>query len=311
MLEISDAKRAQGQFFTQANPFDHPAFMRWAQQARLPDARVLEPFAGANSLIEHLAGMELCASFASFDIEPGAPGVQRRDTLACFPQGYDVCVTNPPWLAKNLATFRGLPFNAGGYDDLYKFALDACLTNCGWVAALIPESFIRANLFHERLTDFVSLPHRLFEETKHPVGLALFAPQATAAVRLWSGGEYVGVLADLEALRPSPIPGGPSVRFNDPHGNVGLIALDNTKQASIRFCDARELDGYAVKSTGRHITRVAVEGDTSLERWNDYLATFRERTRDMLMTCYRGVRRDGMYRRRLDWSLARGIMHNA
>ena len=90
-----------------------------------------------------------------------------------------------------------------------------------------------------------------------------------------------------------------------------MIALDNTKEASIRFCNARELDGYAVKHTGRHITMLSVEGDAPLERWNEYLAGFREQTCDLLMTCYRGVRKDGMYRRRLDWSLARGIIHNA
>lgn len=316
VVRVSDTKRAHGQFFTRGNPFDHPAFARWAAGARLPEVRILEPFAGANSLIEHLTGMGLCSSYASFDIEPRAADVLPRDTLRCFPQGYEVCVTNPPWLAKNLATFRRLPYRGVGYDDLYKFALDRCLAHCGWVAALIPESFIRADLFRERLTDFISLPHHLFEETKHPVGMALFGPGGTARVGLWSGPDYIGELAEMEAMRPTANPGGPSVRFNEPDGNIGLIALDNTKEASIRFCRAGELDGYAVKSTGRHITRITVEGSPppsprTLARWNAYLAEFRDRTRDVLMTCYRGVRKDGRYRRRLDWDLARGIIHHA
>ena len=42
MLEISDAKRAHGRFFTQANPSDHPAFTRWAGYAGAP---LSEPFA--------------------------------------------------------------------------------------------------------------------------------------------------------------------------------------------------------------------------------------------------------------------------
>lgn len=99
--------------------------------------------------------------------------------------------------------------------------------------------------------------------------------------------------------------------LHDPRGNVGLIALDNTRTASIRFCEVRELAGYRVKKTGRHITRITVRGPIRIEAWNGYLGEFRERTRDVLMTGYKGIRKDGMYRRRLDWRLARGIVHHA
>ena len=93
----------------------------------------------------------------SCDIHPADERVEMRDTLDAFPLGFDVCITNPPWLAKNSVTARGLAFPDCSYDDLYKFALEKCLDNCGWVAALVPELFIRASLFQERLTDFVSL----------------------------------------------------------------------------------------------------------------------------------------------------------
>ena len=309
---MADWKRTYGQYFTQANPFQHPAFMEWARSAKLPQSSLLEPFAGTNSLIDHLTGMGLCRNYVAFDIEPGASNVQCRDTLTSFPTGYDVCVTNPPWLAKNLATYRDLPYVAGEYDDLYKFALEKCLENCPWVATLIPESFIRAKLFQERLTNFVSLTSRMFEDTKHPVGLALFEPQSTLDVSLWSNDQYIGELSNIAALRPQPIPDGPTVRFNVPEGNVGLIALDNTVEPSIRFCGIEELEDCEVKSTGRHITKLMVEGGNVLpNRWNDCLGDFREQTQDVLMTCYRGVRKDGRYRRRLDWHLARGIIHHA
>ena len=105
--------------------------------------------------------------------------------------------------------------------------------------------------------------------------------------------------------------GGLSVSFNAPDGNVGLFALDNTLQASIRFCQADELDGYAVKPTGRHITKLAVNGPVRIADWNDCLDEFRQRTSDVLMTSYKGIRKDGKYRRRCDWDLARGIVHCA
>ena len=330
--EIRD-KRENGRYYTAGNPFDHPAFLAWAERARLRSATVLEPFAGANSLIERLREMGLCSAFASFDAAPASPDVQRRDTLADFPEGYDVCVTNPPWLARNSAAWRGLAFPDTRHDDLYKVALERCLDNCPFVAALVPDSFIRAGLFHDRLFAFVSLTADMFADTGHPVGLALFddavgqpdrmrgevvlptAPLFDDAVgqpdrmQVWSGDLYVGDLAEMEARCPKPLPGGAGIAFNEPRGNAGLLALDNTIEASIRFCDVRELAGYHVKPSGRAITVIAVDGPDRIAEWNAALTAFRGETRDALMTAYKGIRKDGMYRRRCDWALARGIIH--
>lgn len=304
-------KRQNGQFYTAANPFRHRAFRAWAAAAGLPETRVLEPFAGSNQLVRFLGEMDLCRTSRSFDIQPAAPHVRRRDTLRSFPTGYRVCVTNPPWLARNSAAFRGLPFPDCRYDDLYKLCLEKCLANCRWVAALVPESFIRTGLFRARLRHFVSLTSRMFFDTGHPVGLALFEPDWHADAVVWSGHRRIGALSGIEKLRPRPRPDGPPIRFNDPAGNVGLIALDNTQTASIRFCDVRELAHYRVKTTGRHITKITVDGPIRLDSWNTYLCDFREKTHDVLMTCYKGIRKDGRYRRRLDWQLARGIVHHA
>ncbi|MCZ0931908.1 MAG: hypothetical protein OXJ52_01995 [Oligoflexia bacterium] len=91
-------KRAKGQFYTKANPFKHRAFKAWTDKAGLPKTVVLEPFAGANSLITHLKDMGLCHRFKSFDIKPAHVEVKKQDTLKKFPTGYKVCITNPPWL---------------------------------------------------------------------------------------------------------------------------------------------------------------------------------------------------------------------
>lgn len=310
-MATSETKRRNGRFYTVGNPFHHEAFQAWARRSGLPAHTVLEPFAGSNRLIEHLESMDLCRQSKSYDLHPSHPKVQKRNTLRSFPRGFQVCVTNPPWLARNSATFRGYDFPNCPYDDLYKFALEKCLQHCGWVTALVPESFICTHVFKERLGDFVSLHPDLFADTGHPVGLALFGPDPVRDVRVWSGDSRVGILSELEKLRPRPRPNGPRVRFNDPQGNVGLIALDNTKTASIRFCPVEELADYPVKRTGRHITKLHVEGKIQIHKWNRCLAEFRARTCDMLLTCYKGIRKDGRYRRRLDWKLARGIIHYA
>ena len=305
-----ELKRLTGAFYTVGNPFVHPAFTDWARKAELSRRKILEPFAGSNRLIKHLRNMGLCNRFSSFDILPGSRDVQQRDTLESFPIGYGVCVTNPPWLARNSATKRGLPFPSTLYDNLYKHCLDKCLEHCNWVAAIIPESFLRADIFHERLQHCVSLPRRLFRDTGHPACLALFGPEQTADALIWAGSKRVGWLDELIQLRPKPRKQGCTIRFNERNGNVGLIALDNTIGPSIRFCEVEELADYRVKHSGRHITKLHVETKLELDRWNHEIEKFRSKTKDVLMTCYKGIRKDGMYRRRLDWQLARGIIHD-
>ena len=305
-----DKKREAGQYFTSGNPFSNLPFSDWAVQAGLPNNPILEPFAGCNSLIKILVDMGLCKKATSYDIHPADKQVKQRNTLTKFPKGYDICITNPPWLAKNSATVRGLAYPDCRYDDLYKFALEKCLNHCGYVATLVPESFITANLFQDRLQDFISLTLEMFTETDHPVGLALFVPDPIHDVNVWSGMERVGLLSLLQKMKPEPQRLGASVKFNDPHGNVGLIALDNTKEASIRFCEVEELADYKVKQTGRHITKLNVDGNIRINEWNRLLAEFRDKTYDVLMTCYKGIRKDGKYRRRCDWALARGVIHH-
>ena len=301
-------KRENGVYYTAGDPFESPAFTGWAKKARLPESQILEPFAGANSLIDRLEVLKLCKKWKSFDIAPVGKGVEYRDTLCDFPQGFDVCVTNPPWLAKNSATRRGLAFPDTRYDDLYKVALERCLANCQWIAALVPESFIRAGLFHERLGHFVSLTGKMFNDTENPVGLALFEPNPVKDVVVWRDEKKIGTLRELEKNLPksnNKIP----MRFNAPEGNVGLIAIDNTKEASIRFCHPAELKDYKVRETCRSITRIEVSSKICIDSFNHCLKDFRDKTQDVLLTSFKGLRKDKKYRRRLDWDTAKKIIN--
>lgn len=304
-----DAKREQGRFYTISNPFAHPAFSHWAELADLQRQTILEPFAGCNHLIDHLSSLNLCADFRSYDIEPAHPDVVARDTLRDFPTGYRVCVTNPPWLAKNSATRRGLSF-VGDYDDLYQFALSLCLAHCDYVAALIPESFVRAAIFRTRLMAFISLTSAIFSDTDHPVGLALFVPQRVKATHIWLGLDYAGRLNELERMRPHCSSRARLIRFNDPQGELGFFAIDNCREPSIRFCPAAELADYPVKFSCRSITRISVPWRLNIAGYNRFIKDFRHRTRDVLLTPFKGLRRDGFYRRRMDYALARAIIAN-
>ena len=319
-----DSKRRQGRYYTagETNPFALRAFRAWAREAGLPRRRLLEPFAGRGDLLQKLEEVGLLGAASAFDIAPATKGVskkvikkvKRRDTLENFPQGYQVCVTNPPWLARNSASLRGLPFPVCAYDDLYKHALEQCLANCAYVAALVPESFIRSfarsSLFRARLHSFVSLTGALFVETAHPVGLAMFSPRLENDIALYRNDLCLGGYQELQHCLPL-LRKKKMMRFNDGRGELGLFALDNTKEASIRFCDIEEVRGYKIGVSSRAITMIKIDERVTrqfLNNINDVLNSFRDRTHDIFLTAYRGLRKDGMYRRRLDWGLAKHII---
>ena len=312
-LDTAGAKRANGVFYTRYSPFALAPFKAWAHSAKLADTTVLEPFAGANSIITMLESEDLCREFASFDIAPTDGCVKPRDTIADFPTGYKACVTNPPWLARNSATRRGLPFPTYQYDDLYKYCLNLCLQHCDYVGALIPASFLQSGLFTDRLTKYILLHQTIFDDTKNPVCLALFNQQPGAGVDIYYDEERVGDLSDLRQYLPKPTED-KNIRFNDPEGDLGFISFDNTKEPTIRFCRAEHISRYSIKNSSRFITRIGgVGGNTNqmIDRLNRKINEFRCETKDVFLTPFKGLRLDGRYRRRMDYALARRFINAA
>lgn len=326
----TDLKRLHGQFFTTTNPFSNRLFCQWARL--IPDfssQTLLEPFAGACNIVAMMRELGHRHEWACFDIDPPtpapdphAPPVSRQDTLANFPQGFTVIATNPPYLARNSASRRGLPFPQTEHDDLYKHALAVMLNNCPYVAAVIPESFLTCGLFHARLYGVVSLTCRMFEDTEIPVCLALFTPTKQARGKdfwLYQENVKLGTYAKLRAaIEPFQGKGLPW-RFNDPHGNIALFALDNHREASIRFAPGADIDHHLVSSASRSNTRISCEGlqlslaqrDALIAQANRILSERRALTHDTLMTPFMGLRDDGKFRRRLDYKQAREILNLA
>lgn len=309
---MKDTKRSLGQFFTVSkNPFELKGFQEWATEANLPHKTVLEPFAGANHIIKSLHELKLCNEFKSFDIHPCDEDVVQCDTLKSFPTGYEVCVTNPPWLARNSATRRNLPYPDCEYDNIYKFCLEVCLKHCKFVAALIPASYLQSNLFRQRLSSYILLHNLNFRDTENPVCFALFTDIESPDVKIYYDNEFKGNLPDLESNIPRAKKQ-QKIRFNDPDGQLGFISFDNTRERSIRFCDVAEIEEYNIKHTSRFITRVS--GDFRVApklvcQLNAILDKFRDETKDLFLTPFKGMREDGEYRRRMLYSQARALIN--
>lgn len=320
-----------GQFYTRTSPFKLDRFQKWVDS--IPDfknLKFIEPFAGSNSIIQMIS-QDLSVSFSqweAFDIDPAAqeqnlvPLVEliARDTIAAFPMGFDVAITNPPYLAKNSATRKGLRPLFNGYQDLYEVALEKMLAGCNWVAAIIPESFITRNVHRSRLEFVISLNLDMFHDTEFPVCLAVFSPIPSETHEIWRGNEFLGTeksLAELSKKFLNPFPKH-RFKFNDPAGVLGLWAIDNTKCNSIRFLRGEMIESATIKVSSRAITRISHESinsdellDAVISKANSLLEGYRDATQDVFMTSFKGLRSDGRYRRRIDWATASKILDKA
>ena len=306
-------KRKHGRYYTRASPFSLPPFLEWAKEINLPRRLVLEPFAGQGGLVDMLRAAGLCRRFRSYDAHPAATDVARRDTIRDFPTGFSVCITNPPWLARNSAARRGLSYPSTIFDDLYKHCLKLCLRNCEYVGALLPASFLQSGLFRGRLSRYILLHSLPFTDTENPVCLALFNPSETDDALIYYDDDFVGKLRELEEYLPDGRSENVELRFNDPDGRLGFVAFDNTATASIRFCLAEEIRGCQIKHTSRFITRIGGDFEVSnslVSRLNGELGRLRGKTRDVFLTPFKGLRADGDYRRRMSFGLARGLLLN-
>jgi hypothetical protein len=254
-------------------------------------------------------------NFIAYDINPNSSEVKKRDTIRQFPKGYKLIVTNPPYLAKNSACRKKIDFPNTKYDDLYKLCLETMLKNCDYVGAIIPASFINANLFLERLRSYTLLSSRMFTDTENPVCLALFSPQKSNFVYLYENDKYIGELYSLkkevEQFLINNNPQITTISFNSKKGNLGLRAIDGTSYPSIAFIEAKQVPKNKIKVSSRHLTRIHIPSqEINLNSLNEKLKEFREKTNDFFLTPFRGLRKDGKFRRRLDFQLAKKIIES-
>jgi len=309
-------KREIGSFYTQGNPFVYPAFENWISKIDSKKT-ILEPFAGQGHICELLEKSGHSLTWDRFDIDETLSDVIHRDCLSSFPEGYEACITNPPYLSIHFARRKGIITQASDYQgmqSLYQVAISKALRECHFVAMIIPESFITSRLFLERLESVISLPEQMFDDTDMPVCLALWGPDKVKETEVWRQHEFLGPIASLIDEEP---PSGCSNRitFNRADGNLGLRAIDNSQGPSIAFCQADEIPIHHVKPSARLLTRIQVEKTDQIpeiiKEANQRLQAWRERTEDLQLTAFKGLRKDGRYRRRLDYANARRFLSEA
>jgi hypothetical protein len=153
----------------------------------------------------------------------------------------------------------------------------------------------------------------MFTDTENPVCLALFSPQKSNSIYLYENDNYIGELHSLKKQLAKILTSTQenlTIKFNDKNGNIGLCAIDNTRIPSISFIDAQLVPTKRIKVSSRHLTRISVKKPVNLDLLNKKLSQIREFTQDFFLTPFRGLRKDGKFRRRLDFQLARKIIES-
>jgi hypothetical protein len=301
------SKQLLGQFYTTTDPFSiSDAFSSWYQMVP-KNTTILEPFAGAGHLFSYVY-----SDWDGFDIEPNHPDVKQQDTLKDFPTGYQVCITNPPYLAKTVVSRKKLPVVLN-HEDLYLDALQKCLDNCDYVAAIIPSTFWNQNLFKDRLYAWDKFDMELFSDTDNPAGVAYFVPDKVDTTRTFINGKEV----HLNATN-TPITTDFPVIFN-PEGLSSFLVngIDTVDQNNIHV---RKIDGFDTsklvdndgkcKSTNRNMFPIECPylKEEDLPSINQMIDDWRQETQDFYLTSFKSCKKDGRYRKRISFKEVRWIL---
>ena len=283
----TDRKVELGQFYTTFNPFVGDAFDEWIKS--VPTKTFLEPFAGSGNLFNFIDG-----NWVGYDIEPSSDNIIRQDTLADFPTGFSVCITNPPYLAKNVITRKRLDVQVKEA-DLYLDCLVKMLDNCEYIAAIVPSTFLNQTKFHSRLSHFDKIDRKLFDSTDEPACVAYFMPQCVDTKYYVNGIQ----------VKPLKLSGKSNVKFNSDNPNYTLFAIDSIQGNSIRV---EHYNNELIKHTNRHI--VPFESDElDLDTINANINRYRDITKDLELTSFKSCKHDGTYRKRMPFNLFVTIIH--
>jgi hypothetical protein len=312
-----ERKRHLGSFYTKGNPFLHEPFKKWMHT--IPNGlNFLEPFAGNGQICKLMDDAGFKINWSKYDIDETLTGVIHQDTLVEFPNNYEVVITNPPYLSYHFAKRKKLNIEKvsfDGFPSLYLKAISLALKNADYVAMIIPESFITSGFFRSRLQKVISLPYDMFDDTDMPTCLALWGPNSTSnEFEIWRGDEFLGKYAELANVLVST-PCAERVAFNVIEGSIGLRAIDDTTGPTIFFCEPELIDESKIKHSARLVSRIWIDecSDASLiiKEANSILDEWRIQSEDILLTAFKGFRKDGRFRRRLDFANARAILSNA
>ena len=323
-VEIDPDKVSRGSFYTTDEAWLNAPVRSFLSDAFLTNTSALDPFAGDGHLLD-LVRREF--GVATFGLDIAGDKWARNDSLVSIPNASgSVIVTNPPYLANHSAKRKGVAglvatyFDGSDYDNLYKIALERCLSASDFVVAVIPETFLLSSFDKSRLALVSVIEGDLFADTEAPAVVACFGPKEIKYdASVYNGDERIGSLKEIFDLRNGRARSGIQIVFNDPNGRIGLRAVDShdgIKRIEFIYGDF-EYRRDRIKVSSRLLTYLDVPelSDAQIRELvvqaNAQLEILREKSSDLILAPFKGNDKKGNRRRRLDYALARQIINNS
>lgn len=313
---MSNNKRELGQFFTKKDTWLLPQIKEFIKS--IPSKTCLDPFAGAGHLLNVMKD-NFNYEISGLDIDSSL-NWPINNSLLSIPKTNGLIITNPPWLAKNVAKRRKLNayeyFEDNKFEDLYQLGLSRCLESADFVIAIIPETFLLSGLFTNRLHSISILENNPFDDTTTPSCIACFI-KSPENCRIYKENQFIMLLSELNTiLNNIKQKRGYKIKFNDPKGNIGLRAEDSGGDKRCAFYLPKDFDypRSKIKVSSRHMTYLTVslpkkiKKSVFVEEANRKLEEIRTLTQDIIMSPFMSNDKNGVRRRRLDFALARYII---
>jgi hypothetical protein len=322
---IMDAKEKKklGQYFTKKKLWIKPQIMEFIKKSKCTIA--YDPYAGNGDLLK------ICNEYGinetkGLDIDSNLKW-ETNDSLKQIPHiNNAIIVTNPPYLTKYSASRNHIKVDNQYFEkhtDLYQLAIDKMLEAQEYVVAIVPETYINSRYFEDNLSRIYSvtiLTENPFDDTENPVCVVCFdnIKKQPPEVKVYIDGEYLNDYSYFKELRLTP-KNDYSIRFNIQNGKIALRAVDLTSNdKKIKFYEKIDLN-YNISKIGnssRLITIIDLDcSDADIKELvrecNRLLEDYREKTKDITLSPFKGNTKDGKRRRRLDYKTARCIIEIA
>ncbi|MFA5127668.1 MAG: hypothetical protein WC457_01515 [Patescibacteria group bacterium] len=315
-------KQSLGQFFTINNFWltDHVLDFIKSTGAEV----AYDPFAGGGDLLD-VAKKIGFKKTKGLDIDRSL-NWKINDSLLDIPRiDKSVIITNPPYLTNYSAKRKGIYENVKKYfevckfDDIYQLAIEKCLSS-DFGVMIIPETFINSSFPKHRLVSITIIEDQLFNDTENPICVICFDRRNKTydEINVYKNDEFLGKLGYFERMRRIPQRNF-CMKFNVPTGQIALRAVDTTnpkKPISFMRPDEIDYDLSDIKQSSRLITVIEVDArgeliDKIIEYSNQMLYDFRKKTKDVLLSPFKGNKKNGERRRRLDYMTARAFLEDA
>jgi hypothetical protein len=305
-----------GQFFTKKDTWLRPHIQQFI--AGVNFNKIIDPFAGGGHLLKvfenvfEVDGYDIDATL-SWPINDGLKGIPSHPD--------DLCITNPPYLAKTTATrfkrsgtfqyFKLFP----QFDDLYLMGLEQCFKSFPYGVGIIPETYLLHPKKSKRIISATILEENPFDDTDFPVVIVCWGPEEQNDYDIYKNDTLLGTYKSLMSKIPANKKFEKSlVKFNDVNGNLGIMCIDKgVNIGGIKFTTPDQITG-AIKGSSRTATKVLITASVDIDQLiaacNVILSKYRADTFDVFMAPFKGNDQQGLRRRRLDFTTARLIIEN-